>query len=118
MEDQGLDLIKSLPGLLDFPLTIFVVWTGLRIWREAKELVVRIDDRHQKTLRDIADKTDRALARVTEGMASIREEVRVFRAEVSARREENRDRDQPAEVGLAGIHRIGFHPASSELEEI
>ena len=86
MEDQGLDLIKSLPGLLDFPLTIFVVWTGLRIWREAKELVVRIDDRHQKTLRDIADKTDRALARVTEGMGLIREEVRVFRAEVFARR--------------------------------
>ncbi|HVS16495.1 MAG TPA: hypothetical protein VMV46_21475 [Thermoanaerobaculia bacterium] len=85
MRDTMINLLRDLPHLLDFPLTLFLVWVGLKVWREAKALVVRSDERHQQTLRDIADKTDRALGRVTEGMRSIREEVRVSRAEVYAR---------------------------------
>ena len=85
MDPTVFDQLKSLPRLLDFPLTFFLAWVGLKVWREVKELVLRVDERHQAALRDIVDKTDRALDRVTSGMRSIREEVRGFRAEVYAR---------------------------------
>ena len=85
METQLVQLIKGVPDLLDFPMTVFIVWAGLRVWREAKELITTMDQRNLGALQEITEKSDQALQRVTEGMRSIREEVRVMRAELGGR---------------------------------
>lgn len=71
MDPNLFELLGSMPHLLDFPVTIFIVWAGLRVWKESKEMVIDMDTRHLE-----------ALQRVTDGMRSIREEVRVLGAQV------------------------------------